>query len=128
VRLVRWNGERWWTDDRPVWKRVLGWLVWIGGWHAHRQGNWTLRERLSGEMLAPVSLLGHRVTYFSWGIQCRMKGGYWVAVWRLGKRIYWSPDGTPSNATVWLYGSPPELVQAGAEDPVQPTRSAEESG
>lgn len=100
MRLERWNGERWYVDDRAIWRRVLTWFVWFGGLSASR--------RLRRGILTPTSLFGHRITFFAWGTQVRTRNGYWV--WtryaRQERRIYWSPDGTPSGATIWVTKRP----------------------
>jgi hypothetical protein len=113
MKLHRWNGERWYEDDRAAVARVAGWVLWPGGWQTFR--TWSLKERMKPRHWTPWSLFGHRITCFGWGLQWRVKGGYWLAVWRPGKRIYWSPDGTPDQATVWLYGTPRHVTHAAAE-------------
>lgn len=104
MRLVRWNGEKWWVDDRPVWRRILRWVAWFGGWEAHSPklngaSKRPLRKRL--RMLTPVSLFGHRITFYGWGWQVRRRGGWWV---KSRNGVYWSPNGTPSEATIWFRG------------------------
>lgn len=99
MKLERWNGEQWYTDDRAIWRRVLTWFVWFGGWSAHR--------RLTRGVLTPTSLFGHRVTFFAWGTQVRAGRGYWMWTrYASGRAIYWSPDGTASQATIWLTRRP----------------------
>ncbi len=108
MRLHRWNGERWWVDDKSVARRMCLWVLWPGGWQTFT--TWPLRERLHPSKWTPFSMFGHRVTVFGWGIQARAKGGYWVAS-KSGHpwSVYWSPDGTPSSATVWAFRPPPEV-------------------
>jgi hypothetical protein len=114
MRLHRWNGEFWYADDRSTAKRMATWVLWPGGWGTFK--TWPMRKRLHPHYWTPVSLLGHRVTFFGWGIQARMCGGCWVMAWDgEGRRLYWSPDGTPSSATVWVYGTPPEVTFAAGE-------------
>ena len=92
MRLTRWNGERWYVDNRSIWRHIFEWFVWVGG-HP-----------------TPVSLFGHRVTFFGWGVQVQIGGGYLVRVTRGGWRgMYWSPDGTPTHATVWFSHAPQEV-------------------
>lgn len=89
MRLTRWNGEYWYEDRRPIWRHIVEWFVWVGG------------SRKYG--LTPISLFGHRVTFFGWGWNARINGGYLVRVTRgVDKGMYWSPDGTPTHATVWF--------------------------
>lgn len=108
MNLHRWNGESWYEDDRSAVKRMATWVLWPGGWGTFK--GWPLRKRLHPHYWTPVSLLGHRVTFFGWGIQARMRGGYWVLSWDCGPRkLYWSPDGTPDCATVWVVGTPREV-------------------
>jgi hypothetical protein len=118
MKMYRWNGERWWLDDRGFLSRVRRWFFWSGGWESHgpkmdrpeRTWTWTLRQRLAPRMLAPVSLLGHRFTYYSWGMQWRTRHGIWV--WTFGRRLYRSYNGTPSEADVWVFGTPKDIVEA----------------
>lgn len=119
MKLYRNNGERWYCDERGIIRRIARWLVWCGGWEAHRRSTFvSLRQRLAPDMLAPTSFFGHRITFYGWGWQARAKGGYWVCsrVPRSEpKRIYWSPNGTPSEATIWWKGVPDEIISAAEE-------------
>jgi hypothetical protein len=103
----RWNGERWCRDDMPIWKRVARWVVWLGGWDAH--GRLAFRYGFS-----PVSVLGHRVTYYGHWADIRTPLGILVVNWR-DKHAYISRDGTPDSAHVWLHGAPGDVVRACAE-------------
>jgi hypothetical protein len=117
VKLHRWNGEFWYVDNRSVLRRIARWLLWPGGWETFR--TWPLRQRLRPHYWTPFSMFGHRVTCFGWGWQWRVKGGYWVLAGlnhpERPVHIYWSPDGTPSSATVWLRRPPAEVTHAAAE-------------
>lgn len=125
MRLHRFNGEHWYVDERPVWRRVLRWAFWPGGWETfspkrpwRRPGDagWSLRERLTLDKLSPMSLFGHRITYYGWGIQWDSRWGYWVAVWQPGPlHIYLSANGTPSEAHVWLVRPPWDVTHAAGE-------------
>lgn len=115
----RWNGEYWYEDEGLA-RRAVKWVAWFGGWEAHSPKRpwvgmagrtWTLRERLG--MLTPVSLFGHRITFYGWGWQVRLRGGSLVFSKQEGS-VYFSPDGTPSSATIWFKGAPRE-VRAAAE-------------
>lgn len=112
--LHRWNGEFWYVDDRGLLKRTATWVLWPGGWGTFR--TWPMRKRLNPHYWTPWSLFGHRFTCFGWGLQMRAKGGYWVMAWDgEGRRLYWSHDGTPSEATVWVYGTPADVEHSASE-------------
>ncbi len=135
MRLTRWNGEYWHHDDRNILRRVAGWFVWAGGWHAHSpKAPWSTRRlhawtRLKPDMLAPVSFFGHRFTYFGWGAQWRVKGAYWVYV-RPGaqkqRQVYRSSNGTPSDAHIWIVGAPPDVRTSADDQMARRARWAEE--
>jgi len=114
----RWNGE-YWYEDEGLPRRALKWVAWFGGWQAHSPKRaWSLRRRTLGErlapgMLTPVSLFGHRITFFGWGWQVRLRGGYLVRGQEGG--LYFSPDGTPSSATIWFKGAPAHVLAAAQE-------------
>lgn len=112
LRAYRWNGEFWYQDEGLL-RRVRKWFAWSGGWEAHSPKRawsgvggrqWTLRERLG--MLTPISLLGHRITFYGWGWQLRFRAG---SLTKAKKLLYFSPDGTSSSATIWFRGAPPEV-------------------
>jgi hypothetical protein len=110
MKLYRWNSEYWYVEDRGVLARVVRWFVWSGGWDAFR--GWPLRKRLRPHYWTPVSLFGHRLTFFGWGARLRLRSGWWVISGRRGRCIYFSPDGAPSGATLWLKGVPADVVAA----------------
>lgn len=118
MKLHRWNGEHWWVDDRGAVARVARWILWPGGWETFRKS--PLTDRLNPRLWTPFALFGRRITCYGWGWQVRVRGGYWVLSGR-GRRtsIYWSPDGTPSGATVWLRGAPVEVTGAASWDALQ---------
>jgi hypothetical protein len=60
-------------------------------------------------MLTPVSLLGHRITFYGWGWQVRLRGGYLV---KSKGAVYFSHNGTSDDATVWFRGTPRPVVAA----------------
>jgi hypothetical protein len=117
MKLHRWNGERWWVDDKGLLKRIALWVLWPGGWQTFT--TWPLRERVKPHYWTPFSLFGHRLTFFGWGVQWRVKGGYCVLSGlnhpERPARIYWSPDGTPDRATVWFWRAPKTVQHAAAE-------------
>lgn len=117
LAAYRWNGEFWYRDEGLL-RRVVKWIAWFGGWEAHSPKQpwtgvtgrrWTLRERL--RMLTPVSLLGHRITFYGWGVTARNRRGSLVWTKRDGS-LYFSRDGTPDGATIWFRGRPPHVVAA----------------
>jgi hypothetical protein len=128
MRTISFNGEFWYEDSTPLLKRIAKWFVWVGGWKIWLGSRGSEYNRL--ENLAPISLLGHRATYYGWGFDVRVKGGHLVVVFKRdnsGKvggieRAYISRDGTPSEAHVWIHGAPMEIRRAAA------TRSKEPPG
>lgn len=106
MRTWRHNGERWHESTEPTWRRVLRWLVWLGGWESTRQ----LPLRLRLKNVTPVSLLGHRVTWYGWGGQIRTPEG-WLVWERRSGQVFVSKDGTPSGAHLWLRNPPREVLE-----------------
>jgi len=96
VRTLKYNGERWYWDERSRWKRCRQWLIYIGGWEKANGKGWKFiidygnRRAMMSPM--PISCFGHRFTCFGWGWQIRMRRGYLVFA-RDG--LYVSLDGTP---------------------------------
>lgn len=93
-------------SPRSTVSRARRWLVWVGGWES------SALSILRGEPAwrtdrdpFPVSILGHRATFFGASFagtdverhwwQVRVAGGYLVGRWR--SWLYWSPDGTPGH-------------------------------
>lgn len=77
-------------------------VIWFGGWEEANGGGW--RFRLDGGGWTdpfPLSVL-RVLTFYGWGMQCRLPGTYFVWSWRGDRGMYFSPDGTPDNATCWL--------------------------
>lgn len=117
MRTLKFNGEFWYEDRTPLLERIATWIIWIGGWRVFRERPVFGRRKLS--YLTPISLLGHRVTFFDWGAQVRVPSGdHLVVVWRSGHidtpYVYVSADGTPSRAHTWLYGAPGAIERAAA--------------
>src|SRR5947209_14465728 len=115
MKTVEWNGEYWYENRDPLWQRLLCWLVWPGGWMRTDVAGQRRRFAFRRRDPTPLSLFGHRFTHFSWGWQLRVGHG-WL-VWsnyrrREPRKVYWSRDGTPGNATVWFEGAPPEVQAA----------------
>lgn len=105
MKTLKWNGEYWYEDHTPLWNRIATWMLWVGG-------TWPDP--------APVSIFGHRVTYYGWGLRMRLPGGdllvmSWCGVdrarWFRSKpeSVYISPNGTPDHAHTWFVGAPREV-------------------
>lgn len=125
MNTLHWNGEFWYEDRRPIWKRVQEWLCWIGGWgvyqHMRRLYPDHFGWRSLPDAVAPISLLGHRFTWFGWGCNLRVRDGWLVYVRpkgpegkHYGPRLFFSTDGTPPQATVWFKGAPYKVRAAAA--------------
>lgn len=106
MKTWRFNGENWYCDSRSLWKRCRQWLIWLGGWEKANGAGWDFA--LSGP--APVSIFGHKATYFGWGLQVELRQGYLVWSWRHGHKIYISRNGTPDCAHHWLTKPPLEIL------------------
>lgn len=104
------NGEQWYRKDRSILNRILRWVIWFGGWEAHR--------RLHPGLLPRISLFGHRITFFGLG-WWDVETPWGILTYSPVYGIYVSPDGTPDNARVWIKGTPKEVIAAaeGHTDP-----------
>ena len=78
-------------------------LIWFGGWERVNCGGWQLRRWGRWLDPYPLSILG-RLTFYGWGLQCRLPGTIFVWSWHGARRAYFSPDGTPRSATRWITG------------------------
>lgn len=107
-------------DGQGPLRRLRKWLFWIGGWETARLSQWdrgkkkweifgrdhrTNRLKVNG--LTPLSLFGHRITFFGWGVQVKWGRGYVTlssdhADSGLTK-LYWSPNGTPGHERARFY-------------------------
>jgi len=85
--------------DSPL-KKLRKWFVWFGGWEKPKLLQWDSGEPAwnFSKDPTPVSLCGHRFTYFGWGWELRIGGGWLVRSNTSG--LYWSPNGTPSHPNV----------------------------
>jgi hypothetical protein len=93
--------------------RAFRWVVWFGGWERPHLMRWReggprfqFRNQHGWRSPNPVSILGHTATCYGWGLTIRPP---WVRNtltfhWRRQRYAYLSPDGTPSSATLWLFG------------------------
>lgn len=139
MRTYHWNGEFWYASDRSIWKRVRRWFIWFGGWERYNpdgSDSWQFRipsgfpsdlqlpagvkrpKRWIWMEPSPVSLFGHRFTYFGWGWNLSVPGGWMVYTRKRqaeGRSLYISANGTPSQARCWIIGAPHSVRQA-AED------------
>lgn len=106
MRTLHWNGERWYVNERSILSRVRKWFVWFGGWE-RANGRWEFRLRHVGRSLwlspCPLSILGHRVTFYGHWMQMRWFGAWLVIDWR-ERHAYLSTNGTPNQAHCWLWG------------------------
>lgn len=94
------------------WKNLRQWFIWVGGWEWPELSQWDrgkpawepMRE---GRIVSPtpVSLFGHRITFFGWGAQVKLRwrGRRWIlclsSTYRHSPldKLYLSPDGTPGH-------------------------------
>lgn len=124
MKTVRFNGEWWYEDRRSLLTRARQWVIRIGGWErpdrtdgAYRT-RWAFRANWGWRGWRdpfPVSLLGHRVTFQSFGVSIRLGGRYLCWSYRrepgrmygpLGTGYcYLSRNGTPWAADHWLWGA-----------------------
>ena len=123
MKTWKWNGEKWYCDERSAFKRIRQWAIWIGGWERANGKGWAIRRsryhtgplslvRNIADAMTPVSFLGHRVTWFGWGIQFKPRR-YRTKILTISRsgcrkgeptKIYLSYDGTPFRATTWYRG------------------------
>jgi hypothetical protein len=107
MKTIRFNGEFWYEDTRSLAKRVAEWIVWVGGWSTFRKFSLGFRLR----HLTPVSIVGHRTTFYGHWFDVKTPEG--VLVVNLRERYaFISRDGTPGRAHLWLYGAPREIREA----------------
>lgn len=121
MKTLRFNGEYWYEDERPMWKRIQEWICWVGGWKTHSSGGWPLRRRLSLQLLTPISLIGHRVTLYGHWFDVKLPIGVLVVNVR-DRYAFISRNGTPGAAHTWLYGAPHDIRNAARERRACPQR------
>lgn len=122
MKIYRWNGEYWYCDRRSLWKTIRQWIAWFGGWEKANGEGWQFRSRSYARGWRwhdpyPLSLFGHRVTFFGPWLNIKLPGGYLVWRWKPSKALnspyaYISWDGTPNKAHVWLLNPPKEIQDA----------------
>lgn len=110
MRSYRKNSEGWYQDTRSLWKRFRQYIIWVGGWEEANGKGWRIKKYNLLDPF-PVSLLGHWITFYGWGLNFRVKKGWFVVSWRHEKKIYISCDGTPSSAHYWIMGTPKEISE-----------------
>lgn len=77
------------------------WLLWVGGWEEPNCGGWRIRRDYGMASPTPVTVL-HFLTFYGWGLDCRLPWTILVWSWRGDRGIYLSKDGTPGSASRWL--------------------------
>jgi hypothetical protein len=118
MKTYHWNGEYWYKRDWSLLKRIRTWLIWIGGWEIANGAGWKLFRKTGNHWRlcdpTPISLFGHRFTYYGWGWHLRTHLGY-LTYSRAGRPkpiMYLSPDGTPGRATIWYLNPPHEIIMS----------------
>jgi hypothetical protein len=119
MKTYHWNGEYWYERNWSLWHHIRTWFIWIGGWEKANGAGWRLRYEHSGKLKspAPVSLFGDFFTWYGWGWNIRVKRGLLVYSHSGGRarKMYISPNGTPSQAVTWLFGAPNEIKKKAEE-------------
>ncbi len=82
------------------WKRLRQWVIWIGGWEKANGEGWQFRTSDRSIFMPPwpISLLGHRFTFFGWGWQLRLSHPRRYLV-HSKSGLYISTDGTPPRSS-----------------------------
>jgi hypothetical protein len=113
MKTYHWNGERWYLRDWSIFHRIRDWFVWVGGWETANGKGWRLFIPCGNRRImmspTPVSLFGHRITFYGWGWNIRTRTGWLVYTRRPERSLYHSTDGTPRGATVWYIGTPYDI-------------------
>lgn len=82
-------------------------VIWFGGWEEANCGGWRFRID-GGRWMSPTPVSVFRVfTHYGWGWQLRLPGTIFVYSRQSG--AYFSPDGTPRSATLWVTKRPEYL-------------------
>jgi len=101
MRTLKYNGEKYYYDERSLWKRCRQWLIWIGGWERANGKGWKFlidygyKKGLMSP--APISVFGNFFTWFSWGWQIKLAHLHRYLVWSKSG-LYISSDGTPPRS------------------------------
>jgi hypothetical protein len=113
MKTYHWNGEFWYVRNWSILHWLRNWIIWIGGWEKPNGTGWDFFYDVCGKRKlsspTPIALFGHRLVIFGWGWNMRI-GHRWL-VWTKDE-VYVSPDGTPSQAILWLRGVPQDVVAA----------------
>lgn len=106
MKTYNFNGEGWYLDDRTLFKRIRQWFIWIGGWELANGKGWRFTYDPN-----PISIFGHWLTTYGWGLNFKIPSGWFVIVWNkhMGRCIYISKNATPDKAHCWIYGTPDEI-------------------
>jgi hypothetical protein len=99
MKTLKFNGEQWYIDERSRWKRVRQWIIWVGGWELANGKGWRFSVKTPyGDKIrmgpTPVSLFGHRITFYGWGWDIKIPRYGWL-VWSRESGLYVSSNGTP---------------------------------
>lgn len=118
MKTLHHNGEYWYENSQSLVKRARRWLIWIGGWEKANGAGWDLSTPSRRHFMPPfpVSVLGHRTTFFGNWMQIRLPHTYLTIRFKRGYSggpyAYLSNDGTPGGAHCWLFGAPHEVRRA----------------
>jgi hypothetical protein len=116
MKSWHWNGEFWYSRDWSLLKRLRVWLIWLGGWEQANSSGWKLFGKNVGEPHyhwidpRPISLFGHRITFFRKWIDVKLPGCYM----RIKKKYISLDHGTP-NTTFAYFGEAPKHIKRQAE-------------
>jgi hypothetical protein len=81
-------------------------VIWFGGWEEPNCGGWRFRMDC-GTWTSPTPVSVFRVfTHYGWGWSLRLPR---TILTRSNDGVYFSPDGTPSRATLWVTKRPDYL-------------------
>lgn len=132
MKVYKFNGEYWYESSDSALLRVLKWAVWLGGYSVVaklvREDGWRSIPR-HWRNLTPVSVLGHRATFYGrrrW-MEIRTRCGFLVIRFRNENQVpcaFLSPDGTPQNAHTWFGNAPRDVREmARTKSATVPVRS-----
>lgn len=135
--MYKYNGENWYRDIRPLWMRLLMWVVHVAGWqmphwtsagYSYRWNTGAIRRAVRARghrsrlfalysSMCPISILGGRVVCYGFGINwLYRKTWYCLHRERDDGHTRWyayrSRNATPWGADRWYFGAPHEVVAA----------------
>lgn len=120
MRIIKFNGECWYETNSSLWRRALEWVVWIGGARVFKllvEADGPMSVLKHWHHLTPISVLGHRATFFGNWFQVRLSSGILVVRFERENEpgyAFISPDGTPQKAHTWIGAAPAEIIEAAA--------------